>query len=365
MQLDSALALKRQLMAGNRRLVARALGEERGPERSRSVAMRAGAAAGDGEAREVRRVARSLPPGGGIAMGVAPMAPTARSAVRAARGAQSPRAAATAGQYKLSVRILGATRRQVEPMLGALAKLSVSEVEIIGGLKYVPRAPLAPGNSCGHFNITAGTLGLFVEDERDYFVLSNNHVLADSDNGKRGDAVWAPGPDDERGEPHVIAELARWPRFKPSRRDNVDVALARLLPEQVEEFYPYWYRGIGDMDPRPIADRFATRRVIKRGRTTKVTRGTVSAFDLDGVQLDYGSPAGLVTFDDQLEFIHEKPQQKDFSAGGDSGSLILDADNLRPYALLFGGGPDEQGIDRTLGHFLEPLLKRLKVRLVT
>jgi hypothetical protein len=365
MQLDSALALKRQLMAGNRRLVARALQEERGAKRSRSVAMGVAPGAGDGEAREVRRVARALPPGGGIAIGVTPLAPAARSALRAARGAKSPRALATAGQYKLSVRILGATRQQVEPMLGGLANLSASEVEIIGGLRYAPRAPLAAGNSCGHFNITAGTLGLFVEDERDYFVLSNNHVLADSDNGKRGDAVYAPGNLDLTGEPRTIAELTRWPRFKPSRRDNVDVALARLLPEEVEEFYPYWYQGIGDMDPRPIADRFATRRVIKRGRTTKVTRGTVSAFDLDGVQLDYGPPAGMVTFDDQLEFIHEKPKQKDFSAGGDSGSLILDADNLRPYALLFGGGPDEQDIDRTLGHFLEPLLKRLKVRLVT
>jgi hypothetical protein len=363
MQLDSALELKSRLMAGNRRLMARALAEERGPRPIRSMAMGLGPAGS--EAREVRRVARSLPPGGGIAMGVAPMAPAARSAIRAARAARSARGRTQAKQYKLSVRILGATLQEVGPLLSHLTDLPRDEVEIIGGLRYAPRAALAAGNSCGHFNVSAGTLGLFVEDARAYYVLSNNHVLADSDNGKRRDPVWAPAKDDTRGAPRVIGELSRWPRFKPSRRDNVDAALARLWPEEVEEFYPYWYQGIGDMDPRPIEDRFATRRVIKRGRTTKVTRGTVSAFDLDGVQINYGLPAGLVTFDDQLEFIHQTPQTKDFSAGGDSGSLILDADNLRPYALLYGGGPDETGIDRTLGHFLAPVLKRLQVRLVT
>ncbi len=39
---------------------------------------------------------------------------------------------------------------------------------------------LGPGGSCGHYNISAGTLGGFVEDEDNYYILSNNHVLANS-----------------------------------------------------------------------------------------------------------------------------------------------------------------------------------------
>ena len=37
---------------------------------------------------------------------------------------------------------------------------------------------------------------------------------------------------------------------------------------------------------------------------------------------------------------------------------------LRPYALLYGGGPDDQGIDRTLAQFLPEVLDELGVRIV-
>jgi hypothetical protein len=44
--------------------------------------------------------------------------------------------------------------------------------------------PVECGTSVGHFNITAGTLGCLVKktavDDDEIFILSNNHVLADS-----------------------------------------------------------------------------------------------------------------------------------------------------------------------------------------
>jgi hypothetical protein len=341
MKLESALELKSALMAGTRRMVQRAAGEVRG------------AAAPPGPAtRAARTLGRRLDAGAGLAMGVAPM--TAKAS--RARGAR---------EFKLAVRVMHARAKDLSVLLAPMAKLSPTEVEVVDGLEYTKRDALEAGTSCGHYRTTAGTLGMFVEDDERSYVLSNNHVLADSDRGSKGDAIWAPAPDDvKRGKYMVIARLARWPKLRRTRRDNLDVALAELT-EQVDEFYAWWYEGIGEMDPRPIDDLYAVQRVVKLGRTSGVTRGRVSAFELDGITIDYALPAGVITFDDQLELIHETPAKKDFSAGGDSGSLILDAETLRPYALLYGGGPDGNGIDRTLAHFLQPVLEKLKVRPVS
>lgn len=143
----------------------------------------------------------------------------------------------------------------------------------------------------------------------------------------------------------------------------MDAAVA-AFDEGVTDFYPWQYQGIGAIDPRAIAERFEVSKVVKRGRTTGVTRGRVSAYELDGVVINYaeeGAPARLVTFDDQLEFVHDRPEALPFSQGGDSGSFILDAESLRPYALLYGGGPDDAGIDRTVGHFMVDVLTSLNV----
>jgi hypothetical protein len=37
---------------------------------------------------------------------------------------------------------------------------------------------------------------------------------------------------------------------------------------------------------------------------------------------------------------------------------------MQVYALLYGGGPDANGIDRTLAHFIPGVFKAMKVRLV-
>ena len=124
---------------------------------------------------------------------------------------------------------------------------------------------------------------------------------------------------------------------------------------------------MGRIKKVPVTDRFSVSRVIKRGRTTRVTRGTVSAFELDGIQIDYGTPTSpaVVTFDDQIELVGS-PMRRDnpFSQGGDSGAFVIDRDSMKPYALLYGGGPDGSGIDRTLAHFMPDVLSKLKVKLV-
>ncbi len=287
------------------------------------------------------------------------------------------------GGYRLAVRVMNRGAGWWREVLRRIPSLGEPEIEWAEGVRYAPRLRRMPrlqvatkslgdhqvlkaGGSCGHPNITAGTLGGFVEDARRYYALSNNHVLADCDAASVGDAIWQPGPYDMRqGRHQVIAHLSRWIPLDPARTDGLDAAIAELDGE-VHEFLPFEYAGIGELDPRVITDRYAVTRVIKRGRTTGVTRGKVSAFELDGVQLDYGTrlESRIITFDDQLEFVHVD-RRRAFSQGGDSGSLIIDQATRRPYALLYGGGPDAAGVDRTLAHFLPPVLARLRVQMVT
>jgi len=72
--------------------------------------------------------------------------------------------------------------------------------------------------------------------------------------------------------------------------------------------------------------------VGKVGRTTGTTRGRVVTFELDNLLVSYD--VGTIRFDHQIEI--EGEGDRPFSQGGDSGSLIVDADR-RAVALLFAG----------------------------
>ena len=54
------------------------------------------------------------------------------------------------------------------------------------------------GVSIGHYAITAGTPGAFVKDKTtaETLILSNNHVMANSNDASIGDAILQPGPAD-------------------------------------------------------------------------------------------------------------------------------------------------------------------------
>jgi hypothetical protein len=96
-------------------------------------------------------------------------------------------------------------RRGLEnsPQLDAIKKKAKDEVDVryIGRvLKFATPAqqkrsrPLKIGVSVGHFKITAGTLGCFVrgldpKDDTAVMILSNNHVLANENRARKGDAI--------------------------------------------------------------------------------------------------------------------------------------------------------------------------------
>jgi len=267
-------------------------------------------------------------------------------------------------EYKLAVRIFRGAERYQAGLMRGLGK-HMGEIDLATGVRYKPRLTIKPGGSIGHYKITAGTLGGFVEDAKNYYIMSNNHVLANSNQCFGADPILQPGPIDAGSSaPIVVGRLDKWFPLSKASRDGVDVALA-TFSDNVDFFEPWDYTGIGRIEKTHVTDRMSVTRVIKRGRTTGVRRGTVSAFELDGVQIDYGtsSDPAIVTYDDQIEIIGS-PSSRDFSAGGDSGSFIIDRDTMQVYALLYGGGPDANGIDRTLAHFIPDVFKAMKVKLV-
>jgi len=97
------------------------------------------------------------------------------------------------------------------------------------------------------------------------------------------------------------------------------------------------------------------------GRTTGVTRGRITAIEMDNVLVDYD--LGTLRFDQQIEI--EGADDASFSAGGDSGALVVDAAGCA-VALLFAGGDQggSNGQGLTYANPLRPVLEALKVDLM-
>jgi hypothetical protein len=98
----------------------------------------------------------------------------------------------------------------------------------------------------------------------------------------------------------------------------------------------------------------------KVGRTTGVRHGKVTAFELDGVEVEYD--IGVISFDNQIEI--EGAGNRAFSDAGDSGSLIVD-DQMLAGALLFAGGDHggSNGKGLTYANPIGAVLQALKVEL--
>ncbi len=191
---------------------------------------------------------------------------------------------------------------------------------------YVQR-PVPCGVSIGHYQITAGTLGCLVRhsDGHDY-ILSNNHVLANSNSANQGDPIYQPGPHDGGGSGSTIANLSSWVPLVGGT-NFVDAALAEPYNNSVDP-------EILDIGPlRGVSDPVLDSPVRKSGRTTGLTAG-ILRFTGAYLQVNYGS-LGNLRFDDQM-VIESANASTPFSSGGDSGSIIVDdADGV--VGLLFAG----------------------------
>jgi len=186
--------------------------------------------------------------------------------------------------------------------------------------------PAFPGASIGHYAITAGTFGCLVQDKEDheFLILSNNHVLANSNNASIGDPILQPGRYDGGISPQD--DIAKLKRFVPlvSEYNLVDAAVAKPLDQRLAIAGAPWIEI-----PTGTANARLGRTVRKTGRTTQYTTGRVIAISAT-VQVGYG-PGVVYVFKNQI-------MTTGMSAGGDSGSLLVDQ-NARAVGLLFAGSP--------------------------
>lgn len=276
--------------------------------------------------------------------------------------------------FRLAIRI---QQRPLEnsPVVDMLHKRAHGEADIryIGRVRPgmagagAPRRrerPLVIGASISHPAVTAGTLGCFVKDRRGRVcLLSNNHVIANENAAKTGDPIVQPGTiDGGRITRDTVARVERFIRLRPGQVNRVDAAIATLGPKV--RIDPGTLRGLGRLRGVGPASEIGEE-VAKIGRTTGLTRGRVSAIELDNVFVDYG--IGRVRFDDQLEIEgHPAGRRRPgaFSLGGDSGALIVSRE-LEAAAILFAGsdhgGPDDRGL--TYATPITAVLKALRVKL--
>lgn len=232
----------------------------------------------------------------------------------------------------------------------------LTDVVATGELYALPHRgryrPAPSGVSVGHFRITAGTLGCLARRGRSLFILSNNHVLANSNRASIGDPILQPGPTDGGIVPRdVIAKLSKFiPINFGGAPNNVDCAIAQTSPDLVTPLN----KCFGRISATP----FPCRRellVRKCGRTTQFTRGRITDCNAT-VRVNYGT-SGVAVFQNQI--IIQSLTSSPFSQGGDSGSLIVTDAGHRPVGLLFAGSTTH-----TIANPIQAVLTALGVTIV-
>lgn len=244
--------------------------------------------------------------------------------------------------------------------------------------------PAPPGVSLGHYQITTGTFGAVVRDRATgaRLILSNNHVLANSNAASLGDPILQPGPADGGTPSNDL--LARLERFCPiefnQEPGTCSLAgayarfgnwLAQVLGSshrlQVLINRPQAANLVDAAVARPIDDSQITEEVLnigpvsgtvpaalgmsvrKSGRTTGLTTGTINVLEAT-VSINYGG-SRTATFEGQIV-------TSAMSQGGDSGSLLVHGSENRAIGLLFAGSSLS-----TIHNPIQPVLDCLEVDL--
>ncbi len=232
---------------------------------------------------------------------------------------------------------------------GDCINVDVVETGPIYPLAFTTRDRPAPsGISIGHPNITAGTLGCLVNDLTDgsLCILSNNHVMADSNAANLGDAILQPGPADGGVMADQIASLKRFQMINATG-NTIDAAIAEVedagdvinqmknnlmpVPSPDHPAVGLLFAGsasrtfmnpIRDVlalldieflnGPGAIVEAEIDMAVEKVGRTTEYTTSSVLEVDVTVSPSGYGFSA---QFDNQIA-------TSCMSLGGDSGSVV-------------------------------------------
>lgn len=195
----------------------------------------------------------------------------------------------------------------------------------------------------------SGTLGALITDGTSQYILSNNHVLARSGQAVVGEAVSQPGLIDSNC--NIATLVADFFGAAPLGPSNVDAAVALLRAGQMDS--SGFIEDIG-VPSSTIVNPSIGMSVAKSGRTTGFTTGSVSSINTS-VSVQYTANCGggkktNITFTNQIVI-----GPGTFSAGGDSGSLIVTNNSSHnPVGLLFAGSSSVT-IANPIGQVLQAL----------
>lgn len=233
--------------------------------------------------------------------------------------------------------------------------------------------PCPAGVSIGHIDVTAGTFGCLVEKQGEIYILSNNHVLANSNKGVVGDPIIQPGSYDRGHDPKD--RLALLSDFIPidfeeeipqnGNRHTLIGAIASILNVlsaffgssiRLKQYQSQQITNFVDCAlAKPIDNKNVSNNIMgigkvnglkegalgmeikKSGRTTGLTSGSIDQVDVS-VRVSYG-PNRTALFEDQL-------MAGAMSSGGDSGSVVVDKDN-QFVGLLFAGSETSTIINKS------------------
>lgn len=238
-------------------------------------------------------------------------------------------------------------------------------------------APVKLGTSGGNANdlgakvCCIGTLGSLwtAPGVTNPVILSNNHVMDRSGNGVAGEAINQPlqvaCTPNGAAAPLTIAHLTKGASLKPAANEpgkcgtskaplcghspsNVDAAIAEIASGQVDlggsilDLGPAGATSIAAAAPSNILGVPALGESVgKSGRTTGLTCSTISSISTT-VSIDYDGTCGDTTPAFASYFTGQVVINGGaFSAGGDSGSLVVDTATARAVALLYGGSPTD------------------------
>lgn len=232
--------------------------------------------------------------------------------------------------------------------------------------------PAVPGSSIGHYSITAGTFGCVVKKNGVDYILSNNHVLANSNDAKLGDEILQPGSYDggkltdlvgtlyayvpiqfegeETEEPpvedpnppidppkdngcfilNIVANTINKIYVLFNRKSRLQVIISHTNLDKIKK---YETGNINTVDcalakpsvdvsrdilqigqPEGISVAILGEEVQKYGRTSQYTKGEIIQLNAT-VEIDYDGKIAI--FENQIITTA-------MSQGGDSGSVVLD-----------------------------------------
>lgn len=225
-----------------------------------------------------------------------------------------------------------------------------------------------------------GTLGSLIQNSSGrQYLLSNNHVLARSDQASVGETIVQPGLIDDNCMPYGLSGAAITPvgaltgfLSLKSSSTNADAAIAAVNSGAVNtsgnilELGALQANGTLAAAPPGISSTGGkgesaslNMSVAKSGRTTGLTCASVSAVNLD-VSVDYFTDCAETKayltriFTNQIGITGNQ-----FIDAGDSGALVVDSSTAEPVGLFFAGGVNTSGVSEAVANPVADVLNEL------